>query len=494
VQLQFTVLVFSTDDRNNNATADVWVSLEEGVINGTIVLENQYSGAGKFIDPNRINPSDKLVLRSKIELNSGNASEYKKLSFAWSTKAELDLDLLQSYGYISPSILGEGVGLCSSDPSLHCNYLVFKAGALTAGVTYSFQLDLTQGYLSARTSISISVNEAPTGGIFSVTPSSGKALVTQFYFLAISWTDDASDLPLTFAFAQQACELCVVELLRPFNSQADGSSGLPPGGDTNETLTTIAYVRDKPGAEAKRQMMVQSLAPSADEVGSVVNASISNIDALLEEANSVKALVAMSQSSNLLKPQNASATNSTDAERRARGALMAQAVQASGGVLVDHDTIFLQMTSMDSITYGGRVSNETAGLAMAHINNLMTGAANSGEPTILTDGAAQSAVGSLSNLVSAGVGNASLSIMRDSLEKTAALQNKLLVSGEAAVTTATDNLIVSSSRIDLSSGSPIGLSGEGAAGFGLPSQAANSSVGVAYVQYKQNPYVTTTAP
>jgi hypothetical protein len=490
VQLRFSILVASIDNRNNNATADVLVSLEEGVINGTIVLEHLYTGSGKFVDPNRINPSDKLVLMTQIKLNTANASEYNTLGYQWSSRdSVLDLYRLQEKGLISPRITGQGVGLCDSDPSLYCNYLVFKAGIFQSGSTYNIQLDLTQGYSSARTDIRINVNSAPTGGQFLVDPVSGQALVTQFDFLAISWTDDPSDLPLSFAFAQQTCETCVVELLRPFNSQADATSGLPPGGDVNETLTAIAYVRDKPGAEEYVKTAVQSLAPAADEIGSVVNASLSIINALLEETNPVKALVAMSQSSSLLKPSNASATNATDTEKEVRGTLLMQAVQASGTVFVDQDGVFLQMTSVDSITNGGRVGNDTASLAMTHINNLMTGATDSGDPSILTGGAAQSAVGSLSNLVSVGVGNSSLSTMRDSLDKTAALQNKLLVSGEDPVETTTDNLVVAASRIDLSSASPIGLSGSGdAAGFGLPSQASNSSVGVAYVQFKQNPY------
>jgi hypothetical protein len=71
------------------------------------------------------------------------------------------------------------------------------------------------------------------------------------------------------------------------------------------------------------------------------------------------------------------------------------------------------------------------------------------------------------------------------------MQNSLLVSGENPVVTKTDKLLVSSSRVDLSSPTTIGLSTEGeeqAAGFGLPNQFAGSSVGVSLVKFTDNPY------
>ena len=82
--------------------------------------------------------------------------------------------------------------------------LSIAAGVLTGGSVYSFRLSahrtgdsVTQSF----TQIVLTANSPPTGGYVSPEPTIGNALVTQFVISSPGWTSDASNYPLSFAFA-----------------------------------------------------------------------------------------------------------------------------------------------------------------------------------------------------------------------------------------------------------------------------------------------------
>ncbi|KAJ1636383.1 hypothetical protein T492DRAFT_959500 [Pavlovales sp. CCMP2436] len=78
--------------------------------------------------------------------------------------------------------------------------LAFRSGALTAGALYRFALTVTGGPQLAFGAVMVQMNRAPWGGGLSASPATGFALVTAFELRAQGWTDEESDLPLSYGF------------------------------------------------------------------------------------------------------------------------------------------------------------------------------------------------------------------------------------------------------------------------------------------------------
>ncbi|KAJ1636386.1 hypothetical protein T492DRAFT_959521 [Pavlovales sp. CCMP2436] len=78
--------------------------------------------------------------------------------------------------------------------------LAFRSGALTAGALYRFALTVTGGPQLAFGAVMVQMNRAPWGGGLSASPATGFALVTAFELRAHGWTDEESDLPLSYGF------------------------------------------------------------------------------------------------------------------------------------------------------------------------------------------------------------------------------------------------------------------------------------------------------
>ena len=80
--------------------------------------------------------------------------------------------------------------------------LGLSADTLAAGRVYTFQLELYYLVHSSNdlfyTQVTISMNNAPIGGAFTVSPSTGLALNTTFYWTTYDWVDDIEDFPLSY--------------------------------------------------------------------------------------------------------------------------------------------------------------------------------------------------------------------------------------------------------------------------------------------------------
>ena len=86
--------------------------------------------------------------------------------------------------------------------------LAVSANTLSAGYSYSFTLnvyyeDSTSSDASSRaiSTITIKMNDPPTGGVIKANPMQGYALNTTFLFITTQWTDDVADYPLKYSFA-----------------------------------------------------------------------------------------------------------------------------------------------------------------------------------------------------------------------------------------------------------------------------------------------------
>ena len=75
-----------------------------------------------------------------------------------------------------------------------------------SGRTYTFRLSayiLDDSTLVGKAEIVLTVNAPPTGGMTTVTPLRGHALVTDFAMSTTGWSDDLSDYPLSYSFSYQ---------------------------------------------------------------------------------------------------------------------------------------------------------------------------------------------------------------------------------------------------------------------------------------------------
>ena len=118
---------------------------------------------------------------------------------------------------------------------------------LLPGETYAFTISAAYYELSPLAStatLSLVINRPPFGGAFEVRPREGIALNTTINMLASSWTDDAADLPLQYAFGYFTPELNPITLRR--SSVVNYLSSIlgqgPEGNGFNMTL--FAYIYD----------------------------------------------------------------------------------------------------------------------------------------------------------------------------------------------------------------------------------------------------------
>eukprot|EP00854_Cymbomonas_tetramitiformis_P013394 gene13395-15822_t len=80
--------------------------------------------------------------------------------------------------------------------------LVVAGGALQAGATYIFRLDVDDAHGSTYKDVTVHMNEPPSGGRLVVHPHEGRALNTSFTMEALEWYDE--DFPLWYEIKYQA--------------------------------------------------------------------------------------------------------------------------------------------------------------------------------------------------------------------------------------------------------------------------------------------------
>ena len=191
---------------------------------------------------------------ARLQLGAGGAeSSSEPLAYLWSL---LSTDPTAVVDLSDPTICSTGVSLTS---------LVILANTLRAGARYTFQLQATgtlSGLVSSAT-ITFSLNAPPYGGVLNLAPNPPYiALQSQVSLTGDQWFDDASDLPLVYAFYY-------VEALQAADESAWTSLGQetvsntinwrnPPGGN----YTLICQVIDTFGAtaQATRGALVETAA------------------------------------------------------------------------------------------------------------------------------------------------------------------------------------------------------------------------------------------
>lgn len=149
--------------------------------------------------------------------------------------------------------------------------LVISPNTLAPGTSYVFQLvyNSHDGHDFRSASVTITTNDIPRSGIFSVSPHSGVELKDKFFLSASQWTDD--QVPLLYHFGHYA-ESGDAVTLKAKDEDSSVEAVLPRGYPLTEnaslTLDCFLEVYDKLGAYAIRSQRV------------VVNASALNVSVL----------------------------------------------------------------------------------------------------------------------------------------------------------------------------------------------------------------------
>jgi len=175
--------------------------------------------------------------------------------------------------------------------------LVISPNTLAAGTSYVFQLvyNSHNGHDFRSASVTITTNDIPRSGIFSVSPHSGEELKDKFFLSASQWADD--QVPLLYRFGHFA-ESGDAVTLKAKNEDSSVEAVLPRGHALTEnaslTLDCFLEVYDKLGAYAIRsqRVVVNASALNTSELDSLydllANETESNEeDAAIEEVRDV---------------------------------------------------------------------------------------------------------------------------------------------------------------------------------------------------------------
>jgi hypothetical protein len=139
---------------------------------------------------------------TKVKLNSDDKITLQSLSFEPS-EAVVSFEWSQISGenvlYVSPSNKSRDVARVRS--TLDASMLVLSPFALQPGQTYGFRLTgIVTGQQLGVAEIFLHMNAPPASGSFTVTPTSGRALMDPFSLQCSYWEDSPEDFPLKYEF------------------------------------------------------------------------------------------------------------------------------------------------------------------------------------------------------------------------------------------------------------------------------------------------------
>ncbi|DAZ97397.1 TPA: hypothetical protein N0F65_011281 [Lagenidium giganteum] len=250
--------------------------------------------------------SSKVVPSSRVALNTDVKSAYP-YTVRWVEDAG-DLVLPDATSKVNTSAY-------MALPLTSINNVLVK-NVLTAGLTYTFRLIATDiNGNSGFGTIDVVVNSPPSSGQFFAKPELGYAIDDAFQLECVDWTDDVSDLPLTYAFgvlSQSALDelasgngsLSDVVLLKklvtplvPEQMQPSATASmLPPEGmSDSENVTLVAFITDNLGSSAVAFATIEVMMPEAAKsqpvafVSSLVGAN-STLDSI-DDAQKAKVLL-----------------------------------------------------------------------------------------------------------------------------------------------------------------------------------------------------------
>jgi hypothetical protein len=211
-----------------------------------------------------MNPSSKLKIMGSIDMKSSGVT-------TWSVDDESISSILSS---VSLSPLSRLLPSSSSSGSPNVMSLVIVGNSLPQQSTFIFTLScsLDNGY-SSSTSVAITTNSPPFGGVLEVSPAVGVMLETMFSMLSLGWVDE--DLPLSYQFGYLTSSSSSTNDMTVFRSKLQlsyTSTLLPPGpagvNEINSNLTCVVFVFDSLDSfgQSSSGVMVEEVKMSVDDL------------------------------------------------------------------------------------------------------------------------------------------------------------------------------------------------------------------------------------
>ncbi|KAG2375130.1 hypothetical protein C9374_010134 [Naegleria lovaniensis] len=167
-----------------------------------------------------------------------------------------------------PTYLWESDDLSLDDIECTLSYLKLPKTLLTG--TFTIRLTVTDGTTrTGSTSLTFTLNQPPSKGVFEISPNSGVALKTLFN---IGCSNGFSDphLPLTYQFFYYDQWIGDWKQLNDRSERKSITSPLPVGSGSGNTLRIKAVVYDSKLASTSVETSVVVTAPSAEEARSIL--------------------------------------------------------------------------------------------------------------------------------------------------------------------------------------------------------------------------------
>jgi hypothetical protein len=188
----------------------------------------------------KYNAGDKIILVGSIQADTGDAAA----------------EWVSSSVFASPSsvFLTATNRIFSQGQSMF--HLAIAPYSLTAGLTYTFRLQshyIGDASLSGVSAVIVVMNGPPRGGVVEIDPTSGTALETVFALTTYRWSDDSSDLPLSYVMSYYTIDPSNLNLVKSLDGTPYVTTFLGQGlFALNYQITCIADARDIYGCSANQ--------------------------------------------------------------------------------------------------------------------------------------------------------------------------------------------------------------------------------------------------
>jgi hypothetical protein len=269
--------IFETADRKLQIPAGIFGANEPEIYNVSLSVSNANNTgatAATFVkisflqpklptvtanveDVRKVNPQQRLVVTGLVKAADGAAH------VAWSCN---DLESEALAALASSEVVLEIVGGSTEPQEVS---LVFAAGVLSEGSSYTFVL--SSFYLGnnikvkSTATVSVVTNSPPKGGIISVTPDSGEALITLFNINTYKWLDAPEDMPLRYTMYSYVASRNDQALIKVTSVVQTHKTYLPQGNVyTFNRVTLVVRVEDQLGSFAELEHYVEVSQPPDD--------------------------------------------------------------------------------------------------------------------------------------------------------------------------------------------------------------------------------------
>ena len=235
------------------------------------------------------------------------------------------------------------------------------ANRLTPGLSYSFTLTSSYANIADGASVSVVVvmNSAPRGGVVVANPISGTALTTEYTLVTSQWTDDASDLPLTYIMSYFTLSVNNLFMVKSSSGVASTRTILGQGLENMDyVVRLVATARDIFGGQANTSTSVEVL--PIEPTPAVVASSVEALETALEDEDADATTQLIDASVNSINAVDCNVPTACSALNREVCSTTARTCGSclSGYIGIDrHSNAACQLESM-SVSIGGNCTSD----------------------------------------------------------------------------------------------------------------------------------------